>query len=107
MLFLAVFCGFLAEYKLEHLIEKRKEKQIISALYSDLKKDTANLGDIIYRYLPEHSAWEDSAETFITSLSIKENERKIALALVNATNWNFYSHHRFHWKYLKVQARLI
>ena len=30
MLFLAVFCGFLAEYQLEHTIEHRKEKQ-----YSD------------------------------------------------------------------------
>ncbi len=91
MLFLAVFCGFLAEYKLEHLVEKRKEKQIISALYADLKKDTANLSDIIYRYMPGHSAWEDSAETFITTLPLKENERKIALALINSTNWNFYS----------------
>ncbi len=91
MLFLAVFCGFLAELQLEHKIEKRKEKQIIYALYADLKKDSANLNDIIYRYIPEHAAWEDSAEGFITSLPIKENERKIALALINATNWNFYS----------------
>jgi hypothetical protein len=91
MLFLAVFCGFLAELQLEHRIEKRKEKQIISALYADLKKDTANLNDIIYRYMPGHSAWEDSAETYIMTLPIKENERKIALAIVNSTNWNFYS----------------
>jgi hypothetical protein len=28
MLFLAVFCGFLAEYQLEHKIEKNREKQI-------------------------------------------------------------------------------
>jgi len=91
MLFLAVFCGFLAELQLEHKIEKRKEKQIISALYADVKKDTANLNDIIYRYIPEHSAWEDSAESFVTTLLIRENERKIALALVNSTNWNFYS----------------
>ena len=27
MLFLAVFCGFLAEYQLEHIIEKDREKQ--------------------------------------------------------------------------------
>lgn len=91
MLFLAVFCGFLAELQLEHRIENRKEKQIIAALYSDLKKDTVNLNDIIYRYMPGHSAWEDSAESYITSLPIQENERKIALAIVNATNWNFYS----------------
>ena len=29
MLFLAVFCGFLAEYQLEHTIEKDREKQYI------------------------------------------------------------------------------
>ena len=27
MLFLAVFCGFLAEYQLEHKIEKNRERQ--------------------------------------------------------------------------------
>jgi len=29
MLFLAVFCGFLAEYKLEHIIEHQREEQYI------------------------------------------------------------------------------
>ena len=43
MLFLAVFCGFLAEYQLEHKIEKDREKQYASSLYEDLKIDTANL----------------------------------------------------------------
>jgi hypothetical protein len=40
MLFLAVFCGFLAEYHLEHKIEKYREKQFIESLISDLKDDT-------------------------------------------------------------------
>jgi hypothetical protein len=91
MIFLAVTMGFFAESFREHLVANQKEKEIISALYSDLKKDTANLNNIIYRYMPEHSAWEDSAESYINALSVKENERKIALALINATNWNFYS----------------
>lgn len=39
MLFLAVFCGFLAEYQLEHQIEKDREKQFISSLIDDLKVD--------------------------------------------------------------------
>ncbi len=29
MLFLAVFCGFLAEYQLEHVIENNREKQFM------------------------------------------------------------------------------
>src|SRR6201989_1457063 len=85
MIFLAVTLGFFAESFREHLVENKKEKEIISALYADLKKDTANLNNIIYRYMPEHSAQEDSAASYVNNLSIKENERKIALALINAT----------------------
>jgi hypothetical protein len=41
MLFLAVFCGFLAEYQLEHIIENQREKKYISSFIEDLKADTA------------------------------------------------------------------
>ena len=40
MLFLAVFCGFLAEYQLEHKIESDRGKIYIKNLYEDLKSDT-------------------------------------------------------------------
>jgi hypothetical protein len=40
MLFLAVFCGFLAEYQLEHKIERDKEKVYVQNLLDDLKADT-------------------------------------------------------------------
>ncbi len=43
MLFLAVFCGFLAEYQLEHVIEHQKEKQYIESLISDLQDDVKSL----------------------------------------------------------------
>ncbi len=43
MLFLAVFCGFLAENQREHMIENRREKQFMQLLVRDLKKDTAFL----------------------------------------------------------------
>jgi hypothetical protein len=43
MLFMAVFCGFLAEYQLEHTIEHNREKQFISSFIEDLKLDTAGL----------------------------------------------------------------
>ena len=47
MLFLAVFCGFLAENFREHQIEKNKAKQYISSLYEDLKNDTARINQLI------------------------------------------------------------
>ena len=47
MLFLAVFCGFLAEYQLEHTIEHQREKKYAVSMFDDLIKDTIDLtGDI-------------------------------------------------------------
>jgi hypothetical protein len=43
MLFLAVFCGFLAEYQLEHKIEGDREKQYMQSMLEDLKADTARI----------------------------------------------------------------
>ncbi len=52
MLFLAVFCGFLAENQREHMVEHRREKQFIRSLVSDVAADTARLNEIItYRNL--------------------------------------------------------
>jgi len=39
MLFLAVFCGFLAENQREHMVEHQREKQYMSTLLEDLKAD--------------------------------------------------------------------
>src|SRR4026208_2297553 len=43
MLFLAVFCGFLAEYQLEHKIEKDRERQYIKSFAEDLSLDISEL----------------------------------------------------------------
>ena len=44
MLFLAVFCGFLAENFREHLIDHRREIQYMKSMLSDLSNDTTQLG---------------------------------------------------------------
>ena len=41
MLFLAVFCGFLAEYQLEHMIEKDRAEELAKSFYHELKNDSA------------------------------------------------------------------
>jgi hypothetical protein len=43
MLFLAVFCGFLAENYRGNMVEKQQEKQFIQSYIEDLKSDTANI----------------------------------------------------------------
>ena len=47
MLFLAVFCGFLAEYQLEHKIEKDRAEQFMQTIAEDLKSDSAQLNRLI------------------------------------------------------------
>ena len=47
MLFLAVFCGFLAEYKLEQTIERHREKDYMVSLVRDLKNDTKAINEAL------------------------------------------------------------
>lgn len=64
MLFLAVFCGFLAEYMLEHKIEKEKGKQYAISFREDLCKDTAILSNNIF-YLKKIIQAGDSLSNMI------------------------------------------
>ena len=69
MLFLAVFCGFLAEYKLEHTIEHNRERQFITTMVKDLKSDTAQLlQNIRYR-----KSRENMCDSLIIYLSDHKN----------------------------------
>ena len=43
MLFFAVFCGFLAEYQLEHKIEKDRARELAKSFYEKLKGDSVNV----------------------------------------------------------------
>ena len=43
MLFLAVFCGFLAENQREHFVDNRRESKYMKMMLEDLKLDTAEL----------------------------------------------------------------
>ena len=51
MLFLAVFCGFLAENFREHQVENRREHQFIHSMIDDVKLDTTALKGILIRRL--------------------------------------------------------
>ena len=49
MLFLAVYCGFLAENMREHMIENRRARGLVVSLLNDLQHDTAQLNMLIER----------------------------------------------------------
>lgn len=72
MLFLAVFCGFLAEWQLEHAIERQREKQFIRSLAEDLKRDTAEAAAYI-RFNETTLAYCDSLQQCITRPDLFSN----------------------------------
>jgi len=76
MLFLAVFCGFLAEYQLEHIIEKDRETKYMRSMVEDLKLDTTELTDHI-RLRIERDVLIDSLIFLLTETNIRENGNPI------------------------------
>lgn len=66
MLFLAVFCGFLAEYQLEHKIEKDRERQFVRSLINDITVDTTRLTNII-NLRNQRVVWLDSLAYIMNS----------------------------------------
>jgi hypothetical protein len=72
MLFLAVFCGFLAEYQLEHKIEKDREKQYIHNLIKDLEQDTTALAEDINALLA-HLERNDTLMKLLSDQHVKDH----------------------------------
>jgi hypothetical protein len=71
MLFLAVFCGFLAENQREHYIERTRAREFATLMYEDLKKDTMFFreGSEKFTMIMEH---QDSLSYLLRQLT--ENE---------------------------------
>jgi len=76
MLFLAVFCGFFAEYSLEHKIEKDREKQFIKSLAIDIKADINEL-NLVIRKRDEKIKRLDSLMYLINLPNIAEHTSNI------------------------------
>ena len=84
MLFLAVFCGFLAENQREHYIEKIRAKQYAQSLIYDLKNDTVMVNRII-RQMLGRVAETDSLIKFLDNKPI-EQIRNTDLFIKTATD---------------------
>ena len=74
MLFLAVFCGFLAENWREHIVEKTRDKQFVSSLLSDLRLDAAWF-DVVNKSASQRIENLDSAIFFFSKFSATEDIR--------------------------------
>src|SRR6185436_16447095 len=92
MLFLAVFCGFLAENFREHRVEHNRERQYMQSIYSDLKKDTASFNNFA-DYLKLNYKRLDSIKNVINSRQYVSNPKNFySLALLSRSIRYFESH---------------
>ncbi|HEV8504045.1 MAG TPA: hypothetical protein VGQ53_01555 [Chitinophagaceae bacterium] len=71
MLFLAVFCGFLAENFREHEVEKERATQYMLSLYEDLKTDTTRLNEM-FLYDDDKIAALNGMETCYDSITMNQ-----------------------------------
>ena len=76
MLFLAVFCGFLAENQREHMVEHRRERQFIESYIEDLKTDTSSMRRVT-AFLEKRQVILDSFMLILKSHQIKGFENTL------------------------------
>ena len=92
MLFLAVFCGFLAENLREHSVERHREKEYIESMIEDLRNDSAFLRLSINKLIPYHLAWLDSTVHLFQMPDFKGKDRLIYQAFMLSTAWTYNFH---------------
>ena len=90
MLFLAVFCGFLAEYQLEHTIDHQREKEYAARLYKDISQDTF----IIKTAISDNDFVTSRIDTFRTMVETYD------IGSLPSGSWYYYG--RFGTRYFRV-----
>ena len=97
MLFLAVFCGFLAEYQLEHTIERDREKQYIQSMIADITEDSAKINASLVYCIKQlagfdsllqniyHSPYTDSSLKMMYIIQLKYTHNRNLVAFTKRT----------------------
>lgn len=89
MLFLAVFCGFLAENQREHMVERDREKQYMESMVEDLIADTSMLNSVINRATVMGNKM-DSLKTYLYDVGNIENNKLIIYRLNAETERRYF-----------------
>jgi hypothetical protein len=94
MLFLAVFCGFLAEYQLEHKLERDREKQFIISMVKELQEDLVQI-DMVQKDTNRYKKLDTLAMILLeTDRSSEEIKKTYELYFQNTTNIAYMSFNR-------------
>jgi hypothetical protein len=87
MLFLAVFCGFLAEYQLEHKIERDRGKQYTYSFYEDLITDSSHFNYLISMFQIKLSALHSISPCYDSLLSNKLSKNCLSTIAQNSNGF--------------------
>jgi hypothetical protein len=87
MLFLAVFCGFLAEYQLEHKIEKDRGKQYTYSFYEDLITDSSHFNFLYNYYDKKLSVLKTMSPCYDSLLSNNSSNNCLSIIMGNSLSF--------------------
>src|SRR6185295_19023365 len=77
MLFLAVFCGFLAEWELEHVVEHQHEEKFMRGMVNDLRADIDQSTQLMVE-LDEKLAGLDTLVGLLADTAVINDSRRAA-----------------------------
>lgn len=87
MLFLAVFCGFLAEYQLEHKIERDRGKQYILSFYEDLKIDSTHFNRICNNFEKKITVLQSMSQCYDSILRNQSSTNCLCTIMPNSNSF--------------------
>jgi hypothetical protein len=105
MLFLAVFCGFLAENLREHIVEHNREIKYMQSVYSDLKKDSAFYNNFA-NYLTLNYKILDSVKNAINSRQYTSDPKNFYRLVFFSRRLRYFESHNSGYERLKSSENL-
>ncbi|MBS1619999.1 MAG: hypothetical protein JST10_04870 [Bacteroidetes bacterium] len=100
MLFLAVFCGFLAENFREHQVDRQRGQKYIESMITDLKKDTTDFPQIIDYNIKKVGGMDSLATLLDKPMLTEEDEKQLYVLNKNYASsispmiWNDGTYHQ-------------
>ena len=106
MLFLAVFCGFLAENKREHIVEHKRTKLYAQQFYEELKLDTISLARSLKRTGSEYAYHDTLIAVLKTGLAGDKDWKNLYYASFNIDIYNTITFHNASFEQIKNSGSL-
>jgi len=106
MLFLAVFCGFLAENKREHLVEQKRTKLYAQQFYEELKLDRSSLIEFIKNSRGMYVKYDTLLHILKTGLSGEKYWKELYYFSFNLDVWNTITFHNASFDQIKNSGSL-